>query len=310
MRIARCKAIGYVLELQLKSFIEECKANSRNQAPPAKDGEPANLASASVLSAAGDRAKLGQGPPCKNFADLRTFASLAKVEDDFLLCASRDDIQDVLDKTKSWKRAAVAIITLASSIAKDLKGAVAAAHKRVQQKGDIETKARKTAAAGSQDSNKVSVFETIPNLVRSGNAKIQQIIIARAGPDQEKNDYTKPFMVNISPDTEPWKDLVSAAQKLIGDFRLEFESAPVRATAGRGQKALEKLGPDPNLETKLNECCFSTHVLMADRAVCDTEEKKNIVGGMVVFGVCKELGDLCSREGIHGHRGNDHCWIC
>ena len=149
-----------------------------------------------------------------------------------------------------------------------------------------------------------------PNLVSSGNAKIQQIIIARAGPDQEKNDYTKPFMVNISPDTEPWKDLVSAAQKLIGDFRLEFESAPVRATAGRGQKALEKLGPDPNLETKLNECCFSTHVLMADRAVCDTEEKKNIVGGMVVFGVCKELGDLCSREGIHGHRGNDHCWIC
>ena len=314
---ARCKAIGHVLgydansevaepaklpppeqEKQLSAFIEECKAREAALAVASSGGgsRAEGLAAASVASAAGERSQLGQGPPCKSFINLRTFASLSSAADEFMACVDQDDIQDLNLKTKPWKQAVQELIVLGGSIGKDLKGAVLAAQKRVQQTQEKETKSRKAAAATEQKgaSKAVSLFEVIPSLVSSGNSKILQLPIGKA---DEKNDYSHPFMVNIPADAGLWKDLAPCVTKLLADFRLEFENSPLRSTAGRAMKGLDKLCSDPDIEQKVNEAIFAKFVQVADRVTADNDEKKAVIGAASACGVAKDTVTCVPEKG-------------
>ena len=280
------------------TFIEECKLRVAPVvgSSPSLEGQAAP--SPSVLSAAGERSKLGQGPPCRSFADLKTFHALRAVSNDFLTCGDRQDIQDIIETWKPSKKATMEIIVLCNAVAKDLKGAVAAAHKRLQQSAEKETKSRKATAGTSaaKDSKVVVLFEAVPALVKSGNAKILQIPVAVTG-GETKNDYTAPLMVNLASDTEKWKEIASPLEKILADFRLGFDSSPLRAAVGRGQKGLDKLSSDSNLAGKLEDVAFSPYVPASDRIEIDTDEKKELVGGAAVFGVAKNTVTCVPEKG-------------
>ena len=152
---------------QLKAFIDECKSRQaalKNNPGAAKLNEP----SASVASAAGDRVRLGQGPPSKTFEDLVTLAELKSKAEGFMTCLDKDDLDAVTESMKPGRKALQEILTLGNATSKDLKGAVTAAHKRVQQDVDQLCKRRKVTPA-TAPTLQIAMFEFVP--VYNGNAK-------------------------------------------------------------------------------------------------------------------------------------------
>ena len=103
---------------QLKTLKEEinqrCAAVAQT---PAQKQE-----SAFAASAAGDRARLGMGPPCKNYGDLLTLEEMKSFEAEYHGCLDRNDITELNEKCKPWKRADQELIVLRNAVAKDVKG--------------------------------------------------------------------------------------------------------------------------------------------------------------------------------------------
>ena len=113
--------------------------------------------------------RLGQGPPSKSFEDLITIAEMKQKADAFLQCLDREDL-DALNKSfKPSRGAAQELLTLGNASAKDLKGAVTAANKRVQQEIEQMCKRRKVTPAADAEQKQSAMFEFIPTF--SGDGK-------------------------------------------------------------------------------------------------------------------------------------------
>ncbi|CAE7346147.1 unnamed protein product, partial [Symbiodinium microadriaticum] len=259
---------------QLKNFIQELKlrANKGQAALVAAAvafGQPAGQVAASVASAAGDRAKLGTGPPCKSFEDLLTFAEMRLIRDEFLTCEDKESLLEVQEKFKPIKKAVQELIALCNGVAKDLKGAVTAAAKRVQQSSEQESKRRKVAAGAqpgqsSQAAKVITIFEFLPAHTPD---KIQQVPIGRLGSDAgNDNDLSKPFLINIAQDMDGWRPLLDKHRKVVTDFRIEFDASTLRSSVGRTQKAFSKLSADPNLQAEIKAVLFDK-IVPVDKTV-------------------------------------------
>ena len=208
-----------------------------------------------MASAAGDRAKLGTGPPCKSFEDLVTFADMRKLREDFLGCINKDDIVELQQKFKPIKKAVQELIALCTGVGKDLKGAVTAATKRAQQAAEQDSKRRKITPASQQPAAAaITIFEYLPGYSGALNEKVKQVTIGKLA---EANDLGAPFLINIAQDMPDWPPVLSDVQKVADDFRVEFEASPLRSSMGRAQKAFSKLSPNPNLESDIRRVLFS-----------------------------------------------------
>ena len=259
---------------QLKNFIQELKLRANKGqaaliAAAVAFGQPAGQVAASVASAAGDRAKLGTGPPCKSFEDLLTFAEMRLIRDEFLTCEDKESLLEVQEKLKPTKKAVQELIALCNGVAKDLKGAVTAAAKRVQQSSEQESKRRKVAAGAqpgqsSQAAKVITIFEFLPAHTRD---KIQQVPIGRLGSDAgNDNDLSKPFLINIAQDMDGWRPLLDKHRKVVSDFRIEFDASTLRSSVGRAQKAFSKLSADPNLQAEIKAVLFDK-IVPVDKTV-------------------------------------------
>ncbi|CAE7233182.1 unnamed protein product, partial [Symbiodinium sp. KB8] len=248
-------------ELALKridAYIGECKGRAAlPRASPTKEKEnPENPMvpgpTASAASAAGDRAKLGQAPPCKSYVDLTTLMNVTALTQRFMQCATREEFKQVSEDFKPIKKAVQELVGLCNATAKDSKGAITAAVKRRQQAEAGASKKRKVAAAGGAgDGGKQSnVFQ----FIKDGD-KVSQVIVGKLA-DAGVNDLNKPFMVNIPNDFENWAGVLPDVQKTLGDFRLEFDASPLRVSVGRAQKPLGKIAADANLEMKVMRSIF------------------------------------------------------
>ncbi|CAE7238272.1 unnamed protein product [Symbiodinium microadriaticum] len=248
-------------ELALKridAYIGECKGRAAlPRASPTKEKEnPENPMvpgpTASAASAAGDRAKLGQAPPCKSYVDLTTLMNVTALTQRFMQCATREEFKQVSEDFKPIKKAVQELVGLCNATAKDSKGAITAAVKRRQQAEAGASKKRKVAAAGGAgDGGKQSnVFQ----FIKDGD-KVSQVIVGKLA-DAGVNDLNKPFMVNIPNDFENWAGVLPDVQKTLGDFRLEFDASPLRVSVGRAQKPLGKIAADANLEMKVTCSIF------------------------------------------------------
>ena len=123
-----------------------------------------------MASAAGDRVKLGQGPPSKTFEDLLTLKEMECRVGSYLTCLDKDDLEAVTGDFKPAKKALQEILVLGNGSAKDLKGAVVAATKWQQQEVDLMCKRRKVTAA---DPNKpVPLFEFVPSFSGDGKERL------------------------------------------------------------------------------------------------------------------------------------------
>ena len=155
-------------QTQLKAFVEECKLRQSSASKNPGSGGP-NDPSSSVASAAGDRVRLGQGPPSKSYADLVTIAEMKQKSENYLQCLDKEDLDELTKSFKPGKGAAQELLTLGNASAKDLKGAVTAANKRVQQEVENACKRRKVTPAVGGEQKPLAMFEFIPTF--SGDGK-------------------------------------------------------------------------------------------------------------------------------------------
>ena len=155
---------------------------------------------------------------------------------------------------KPGRKALTELVGLCGSTTKDLKGAVQAAQKRLQQDQNESAKRRKVAAAASAEA-KPEV--TLWQFIQEGDTdRVKQLIIGKKVGDDGENDLWSPFLVNIPKDMDQWPPLLELAGKVLGDFRIEFEGSPLRASIGRAQKGFDKIASDPNLAKEIRHILF------------------------------------------------------
>ena len=103
----------------------------------AEESDPAAPAPAGASSSAGslgvERSKLGSAPPCRSYAKLRTTHWLQEQGERFLHCQSRPEVTQLQEELKPFKAAIAELISLCTSVTKDLLSAVASAVKRIEQ---------------------------------------------------------------------------------------------------------------------------------------------------------------------------------
>lgn len=276
---------------RMLTYIEECKARAAaKQTSPAKPNEVASAA-----SAAGDRAKLGQAPPCKTFADLRTFAEITELGEELLLCQSRDEIKTFLERLKPLKKSITELIAVGNGIGKDLKGAVTAARKRLQQDADAATKRRKVASeAATVETSKL--FEFLPTYSGDHKEKVAEFPVFKLGTDP-KPDLALPFLSTIPPDMAEWPVTLGHLRKVCGEFRVEFEASPLRSSVGRGQKPLEKMSADPNLPGRVSTKVFDAVVQPEKQKRDSLDKDMEALLAPQCFGLAKNMVTCVPEKG-------------
>ena len=122
------------------------------------------------------------------------------------------------------------LISLCSGVVKELKGAVTAAAKRMQQQSaEQDSKKRKVSAASGQTQDvlkPVKIFEFLPGWAGEAKDKLSDI---KLGKVDEDNDVSVPCLINVKQDMQDWPPVLASLQKIMADFRVEFEASPFAA---------------------------------------------------------------------------------
>eukprot|EP00959_Pyramimonas_sp_CCMP1952_P276051 5770300-Pyramimonas_sp.AAC.1 len=131
---------------KLREYIAAIKLRESTRGADLQSGRGTTAAD----SCTGERAKLGQGPPCGSYEDLMTMGQFDDKLEGFMIANTRQELTDIAEDLKKHKKAIAELVGATAGVARELSAGVVAAKRKIKQEKDmVEKKKTATPKPGS-----------------------------------------------------------------------------------------------------------------------------------------------------------------